>query len=75
VLIFARRLIVIVCVAALLLVALTPAASTLLLATLVPLWFFVSIFVGSFQSRVAGPRIAREYPFLPILASRPPPVA
>ena len=70
----ARRLIVILCLAAILFAALTPTASGLLLAILAPLWFFFSAFVGVHIRNAAGQCNPLRFFFLPVLASRPPPV-
>ena len=70
----ARRLIVILCLAAILFAALTPVASHLLFAILAPLWFFFSILVSISIRTVAGERNLQRFLFRPILASRPPPV-
>ena len=70
----ARRLIVILCLTAILFAGLTPAASGLLLAVLAPLWFLLSVLVSIPIRNVAGQRNPQRFHFLPILASRPPPV-
>jgi hypothetical protein len=69
------RLIAILCLAAILLAALTPAASGQFAAVLVPLWFFCVTTVIFSIRRWAEPVASTSAPYLPLVASRPPPLA
>ena len=71
----ARRLVVILCIAAILYVALTGTPYGQLLAILAPLWFFFGLLLFVFP-RGVPPASAKpqRFPILPILAPRPPPV-
>ena len=70
-----RRLIVFLCLAAILLAALTPAAYGLFFAILVPLWYFLALIVSVHIRRAAEGGNKRQFPFLPVVTPRPPPVA
>ena len=67
-----RNLIVLLCVAALLFAALTPAASGLLGAILVPFWLFVAVIV-SFRFREIQKVCCPQAPLLALATSRAPP--
>jgi hypothetical protein len=69
----ARRLIVILSLAAILFAALTPDVSGQLLAIL-PLLFFFAVLVSITSRTVDGQRNPPAFLFRPFLASRPPPV-
>jgi hypothetical protein len=71
----ARRLVALLCLALVLAATLTPGAPGLFSAVLVPLWFFVAaVVVFSMRRDIAdsAPGLIR---FLPVLASRAPPIA
>jgi hypothetical protein len=67
-----RRTIVLLCVAAVLFAALTPAVSGLLCAILVPFWFFVAVIV-SFRFREIEKFYSPQAPLLAHATSRAPP--
>lgn len=67
-----RNLIVLLCVAAMLFAALTPAASGLLYAFLVPCWFLVALIV-SFRFRDIEKVCCPQTPLLSLATSRAPP--
>jgi hypothetical protein len=69
----ARRLVAILCLAALLVAALAPASSGVLDAILIPLWLFFAVLLA-FQATAADerPHRTRLSP-LPVFSSRPPP--
>ena len=67
-----RRTIVLLCVAALLFAALTPATSGLLCAILVPFWFFVAVIV-SFRFCEIEQFYCPQAPLLALATSRAPP--
>ena len=71
----ARRLVALLCLALVIAAALTPGAPGLFSAVLAPLWFFVAaVVVFSIRNDIAdsAPGPLR---FLPVLASRAPPIA
>jgi len=68
-----RQLVVIVCLLAVLLAALTPSAYGMLFAILVPIWFFFAVILSVpiyIADQTTDPR---EYPILGRLSPRPPP--
>jgi hypothetical protein len=68
-----RRIFVVLFLLAVLLAALTPATSGLLLPFLIPLWFFFAVIL-TIQGRIADKCIDLPLlPNLPIFSSRPPP--
>jgi hypothetical protein len=70
----ARRWIVILCVAAVLLAAMSPSTCGLLLAVFFPIWFVFAV-VGSVLLGTLPERgFVRQVSFLPVFAPRPPPV-
>jgi hypothetical protein len=69
----AHKWIVILCLAAILVAALTPAHFGLLVAILIPLSFLFYVAAGIPVRRAAEQRDAQRFPLLPVLASRPPP--
>ena len=71
----ARRVIAFLCVVALLLVAMTPAAPGLFLAILVPLFLFVAAVVLAPVDHESEDSHAPAFPFLLVLTSRAPPSA
>lgn len=71
----ARRLVALLCLAVVLYAALTPGASGLCLAIFVPVWFFAAAIVTFSIRREATDRAPGPLPFLPVLASRAPPIA
>jgi hypothetical protein len=70
----ARRLIVILSLAAILFAALTPGVSSQLLAILPLPWFFFAVLVSITLRTIAGPPDPPAFLFRPVLASRPPPL-
>jgi hypothetical protein len=70
----ARRLVALLCLAVVLYAALTPGASGLFFAVLVPVWFFVAAIVVLSMRRETTDRAPGPLPFLPVLASRAPPI-
>ena len=71
----ARRLVVILCIAAILYVALTGTPYGELLAILAPLWFFFGLLLSVFPRGAAlASAKPQRFSLLPILAPRPPPV-
>lgn len=72
--IYRFRLMVILCVAALLFSTLTLTATTLLLAVLVPLWFFFAAVVLLEIRSIDDVRDSLRLTVLVILSPRPPPV-
>ena len=71
---YGSELMVILCVAALLFSALTLTATTLLLAVLVPLWFFFAAVLLLEIRSIDEARDSLQSPVLIILSPRPPPV-
>jgi hypothetical protein len=72
--VYARRLLIALCLAAVLFAALSPVASALHVAVLVPLWFFFAAVLSVPLRRVTERVNVRRFPFLPVLTPRPPPV-
>ena len=70
----ARRLIVLLCLAAVLLALLASAANGLPFAILAPLWFFVAAIVGVPLRSVSEHCDVRQFSSLPVFAARPPPL-
>jgi|CZKR01.1.fsa_nt_gi hypothetical protein len=70
-----RRLIAFLCVVAVILAAITPAAPGLLWAILVPLLLFVAAVVIAPISRESENSDAPAFPFLSVVTSRAPPTA
>jgi hypothetical protein len=71
----ARRFVVFLCLALVLLAAVTPAASGLFYAILVPLWLFVAFILAVPLRREAEVSKPLLFPFLSFLPSRAPPIA
>ena len=71
---FARRLIIILCVAAILFAAFSPASSAQFLCQLSPLWYFALFIITGWIYCNTERRISRRRPFLPVVSSRPPPI-
>jgi hypothetical protein len=71
----ARRFVALLCLAVVLVAALTPGASGLFHAILVPVWFFIAAIVVLAARREITDSAPRPLPFLPVLASRAPPGA
>lgn len=69
----ARKWIVVLCLAAVLLTALSLSASGVLFAVLCPIWFFFAALASVLLDLVPECCVAREFPFLPVLTPRPPP--
>jgi len=69
-----RRLLLIVCIAAILAAALSPLSSGLLWVILVPVWFFVASTVAVALVRELEPRAAQPLKFLSVVGSRAPPL-
>jgi hypothetical protein len=72
--VFASRLIVVLCLAAVLFAALTAGSSGELVAVLVPQWFFCAAIVSVAVRSVTEPKNPYQSPFLPVVTPRPPPV-
>jgi hypothetical protein len=70
----ARKLVAVLCLAVVLVAALTPSASGLLHAILVPAWVFVAAILV-FSIREIADKGPQPPPFLAVLASRAPPIA
>ncbi len=68
-----RRVAVFVCLAALLLAVLTPAAAVLPLAILVTLWFSVAVIISAPLPQVDEQGYARQAVALLVFSPRPPP--
>ena len=69
---FARRFLVGICLALLIAVALAPASSGLLLAVLIPLWFFLAL-VSIPLFPVVEPLAVQPFSLLSIAGCRAPP--
>jgi len=69
-----RRLIAVLCIAALIAAAFTPAASGLLYAFLTPLWLFFAAVITISICRPVEDFGRRQLLLLPTLASRAPPI-
>jgi hypothetical protein len=70
-----HKWIVILCLAAILVAALTPAHFAPLVAILIPLSFLFAVVAGIPVRRTSEQLYAPRFPLLPVLASRPPPAA
>ena len=70
----ARRFIVFLCLAAVLLAAMSPSASGLLLAVFAPIWFVFAALASVPLGQIPERRIAYQVPFLPLVTPRPPPL-
>jgi hypothetical protein len=70
----ALRLVVLVCLAALLIAALPQAAVGLALALLVPEWFFFASVISAALPVVEDTCDIRPFPALPVFFPRPPPI-
>jgi hypothetical protein len=64
----------ILCLLGLLLAALTPLATAVAIAILVPTWFFFALVVSVSIPSADEHRNAPSFPVLPIVSPRPPPV-
>jgi len=69
-----RRLVVFLCLAALLLAAMTPSAICLQLAILATLWFFIEITLSAPLPHVDEQSHTQQALALPAFSPRPPPV-
>jgi uncharacterized membrane protein len=70
----ARRFLIVSCVLGLLLAELTPLATAIAFAILVPIWFFFALVVGVSIADADEHRNAPPFPTLPVFSPRPPPV-
>ncbi len=71
----ARKLIAILCLASLLLAALTPYSHGLEPAWLTPFWLFLAMLVCFSASHREQQRDPRPFPSFPVVPSRAPPIA
>jgi hypothetical protein len=69
-----RKLIAVVCLAAILFALAAPGSSGLLLGILAPLVLFFLEMIGILIPRIGGHRAAPSRPFFPAFAPRPPPL-
>jgi hypothetical protein len=69
-----RRTLIFICLAAILCAALAHAGTSLLLAILTPIWFFVTTVVGLSIVAVDVHYDTQISPVLPIFSPRPPPI-
>ncbi len=69
----ARTLIALLCLLAVWFATLTPGATGLLLAVLVPLWFLFAAIVSIPVGRPSESSSTQPFPLLRLLAPRPPP--
>ena len=73
-LIHVLRLAILVCLAALLIAALPQVAFGLVLALLVPFWFFIAVITAVLSPVIDELFETRPFPCLPVFSPRPPPI-
>ena len=69
------RLVILLCAAAALLLALTQPVLGIIFALLIPFWFFVTDVVVAPMARAREVRKALAFPTLPVFSPRPPPLS
>jgi len=70
---YTRRALVFLCLAAILCAALAHVGTSLLIASLAPIWFFLASVVGLSVSGIDEPYDTQPSPVLPVFSPRPPP--